>query len=99
MAGHSRPKDGVASGRLWPRPSTSCSAPDQQRADAPAAVIGTLCPEPRRPLSSNRDHPNLGLQRWSVAPSSVRFSQKSHKEAVLLEIRLPSVLSFPIDGT
>jgi hypothetical protein len=36
-----------------------------------------------------------GLQRWSLVPGSVRFSQKSHKVAVLLGITLLSPLSFP----
>jgi hypothetical protein len=48
-----------------------------------------------RPPSSNPDQPICGLQRWSLAPGSVRLSQKSHKVAVLLGIILLSALSLP----
>src|SRR5712671_251852 len=41
-----------------------------------------------RPPSSNPDQPSCGLQRWSLAPGSVRFEPKSHKVAVLLGIIL-----------
>src|SRR5712671_2547293 len=41
-----------------------------------------------RPPSSNPDQPICGLQRWSLAPGSVRFEPKSHKVAVLLGIIL-----------
>src|SRR5713226_10533325 len=43
----------------------------------------------------NPDQPICGPQRWSLAPGSVRLSQKSHKVAVLLGITLLSALSLP----
>jgi len=48
-----------------------------------------------RPPSLNSDQLICWLQRWSVAPGSVRLSQKSDKVAVLLGIILLSALSLP----
>src|ERR1700680_542134 len=46
-------------------------------------------------VGRNPDQPICGPQRWSLAPGSVRLSQKSHKVAVLLGIILLFALSLP----
>jgi hypothetical protein len=48
-----------------------------------------------RPPSLNSDQLICWFQRWSVAPGSVRLSQKSHKVPVLLGITLLSAFSLP----